>query len=145
MVYWNTAREFSGYSNPKFQWFSRGSMPRFSSQNFSACKSMGVNSTKVTYDRVVSRTYTPYLVCYIVAPPPGGRHLCARGNKMAYVTLNKFRSNCEHFLYIVPSHFLFLIGSYSSSCADQFSTIASCALSLKNECSCHFLQHHPQL
>ena len=47
-------------------------------------------------------------------------------------------------MYIFSSHLLFWIRSYSSSGADKFSMIASHSLSLKNYCSCHFFQHHPQ-
>ena len=76
--------------------------------------------------------------------PPGGKHLCARINKMAYVTLNKFFSNWAHFLYVVSRHFLF-IKYDSSGRSDQILTIASRTLSITNKCSCHFLYNHPQL
>ena len=49
-----------------------------------------------------------------------------------YVTLNKFRCNSEYFSYVVSSHFLLWIDSDSSSCADQFSAIASHALPMTN-------------
>ena len=39
--------------------------------------------------------------------PPGGRHLCSFSNNMAYITLNKIRSNCAYLLYVVSSRFLF--------------------------------------
>ena len=78
---------------------------------------------------------------------PGFQHLCGSINKTPYVTLNKFRSNCAHFFYVVPSHFLFLIESDLSSRADQFSVIASRALSLKMSVLAPFsritLNYHP--
>ena len=48
-----------------------------------------------------------------------------------HVTLNEFCGNRKYFLYIVSSRFLFWIDSESSSCADQFSMMASHVLSLK--------------
>ena len=82
---------------------------------------------------------------YYYSTPPGVQHPCASSKYTAYVTLNIFRSNSAHFSYVVSSHLLFWIKSNSSSRADQFSAIASRAISLTNECSCHFLQHHHQL
>ena len=77
--------------------------------------------------------------------PPGGRHLCTHIKYTTCATLKEFRNNRAHFLYVFSSYFLFWIESDSSNQSDQFSAIVSRALSLTNECSCHFLQHHPQL
>ena len=60
-----------------------------------------------------------------------------------HVTLNEFCGNRKYFLYIVSSRFLFWIESESSSCADQFSMMASHVLSLKNEYYCLFLKRFP--
>ena len=76
---------------------------------------------------------------------PGDWYLRACSNKTTYVTWKKFHSNFAHFLHVVSSHFLFWIGSHSSSQADKFSAISSPALSITNWCSWLFYRHHPQL
>ena len=65
--------------------------------------------------------------------------------RFVYVTLKNPAVIANNFCMLFLVVTISWIESDSSSWANQFSAIASCAVSLTNKCSLHFFQYHPQL